>query len=120
MGLKTDTHVPGLMESQLAIDAGKTDENLSYSDLKSNIPIALHSHLESRESFEAKELEKWKAIEKVADLDVHTHNKAQKFPLVTNKEGSFIKVFICLRVSAFPDSALSRKQSILNRKRTKR
>ena len=80
------------MESQLAIDAGKTDENLSYSDLKSDIPIALHSHLESRESFEAKELEKWKAIEKIADLDVHTHNKAQKFPTVTNKEGSIIAV----------------------------
>ena len=78
------------MESQLAIDAGKTDENLSYTERKSDIPIALHSHLESRESFEAKELEKWKAIEKIADLDVHTHNKAQKFPSVTNKEGSIM------------------------------
>ena len=74
----------------MAFDEVQSDENLSYTDRKSDIPIALHSHLESRESFEAKELEKWKAIEKIADLDVHTHNKAQKFPSVTNKEGSII------------------------------
>ena len=58
--------------------------------IESDIPRELHPHLESRESFEAKELEKWKAIEKIADLDVHTHNKAQKFPTVTNKESSII------------------------------
>ena len=68
------------MESQLAFDEVQSDENLSYTDRKSDIPIALHSHLESRESFD-KNL-KWQAIEKIADLDVHTHNKAQKFPTV--------------------------------------
>ena len=78
------------MESPLAFGEVKADENLSYTDRKSDIPTALHSHLESRESFEAKELEKWKAIEKIADLDIHTRNKAQKFPTVTYKESSII------------------------------
>ena len=79
LGLKTDSYVPGLFEQQLALDADSTAKND-----KIHVPVALAQQLETREKMEMQEKEKQAAWEKLAELDVHSYNRAQKFPGLAN------------------------------------
>ena len=40
--------------------------------------------MDSREKSEMAEIERQEALDKLADLDVHSYNKAQKFPGLSN------------------------------------
>ena len=100
MGLQTDTYVPGLIEAQLTLDSGNeefqngdetetmeadSDENRlmtktqARDKLLKNIPIAVRPALESAETAEIKEREKWEAWDKKGQMDFVTMNKFQGY-----------------------------------------
>jgi len=100
MGLQTDTYVPGLIEAQLTLDSGNeefqngdetetmeadSDENRlmtktqARDKLLKDIPIAVRPALESAETAEIKEREKWEAWDKKGQMDFVTMNKFQGY-----------------------------------------
>ena len=80
LGLKTDSYVPGLFEQQLALDSSSSEDKKE----QDHVPIALTQQLETREKMEMHEKEKQAALDTLAELDVHSYNKAQKYPGLDN------------------------------------
>jgi len=95
MGLQTDTYVEGHRDAQLAIDSGEFFQEPSdarskaedgelvrkskQSEMYEDIPIAVRPALESAETAEIREREKWEAWDKKSQLDFHTINKSQAY-----------------------------------------